>query len=56
MLSDYEQKWGISTKDEDRDHFATRFMRLIEKAKAVSGLNVVVLVDEYDKPLLNTVI
>ena len=46
-----EEKWG---KAPDDDNPATRFSWLIRRAYEQSGRKVVVLVDEYDKPLLGT--
>jgi len=44
-----EAKWG---KDPDARSHSARFISLIERAHAQSGRKVVVLIDEYDKPLL----
>jgi len=46
-----ETKWG---KVADNGNPATRFAALIQRAHEQSGQKVVVLVDEYDKPLLGT--
>ncbi|MCL1938718.1 MAG: ATP-binding protein [Candidatus Azobacteroides sp.] len=46
-----EEKWGQAPSDENP---ATRFSWLIRKACEQSGQKVVVLIDEYDKPLLGT--
>ena len=46
-----EEKWGKAPAD---DNPATRFSWLIRRACEQSGKKVVVLVDEYDKPLLGT--
>ena len=51
MLRRWETDWGISGSDLDAGE---RFQNLIEAAHAQSGHRVVVLVDEYDKPLLDT--
>ena len=51
MLDRYESEWGITEKYDD---LAVRFSRLIKTAYQKSGLKVVVLVDEYDKALINT--
>ena len=50
-LNRIEAKWG---KTVDDGNPATRFAALIERAHEQSGQKVVVLVDEYDKPLLGT--
>ncbi|MDR1932159.1 MAG: ATP-binding protein [Spirochaetales bacterium] len=46
-----EEAWGRDPRDTTP---ATRFMGLIRRACEKSGKKVVVLVDEYDKPLLQT--
>jgi len=51
MFDDYERQWGITEKYED---FSARFAALIKTASEKSGRKVVVLVDEYDKALVNT--
>ncbi|MEL3913678.1 AAA family ATPase, partial [Treponema pedis] len=50
MLSEYEKIYGTS---EAKD-FASRFYAVIASAYSKTGKKVVVLVDEYDKPLLST--
>jgi hypothetical protein len=45
-----EEKWG---KEEGEEDPAARFYGLIRRAYEKKGRKVVVLVDEYDKPLLN---
>jgi len=47
----YESQWGITEKYDD---LSARFSTLIDTVYAKSGRKVVVLVDEYDKPLINT--
>ena len=47
-----ESKWGIVEKYDD---LSVRFSKLIETAYEKSGRKVVVLVDEYDKALVNTI-
>jgi len=44
-----EKKWG---KDDSEESPAIRFLNLIRRAYEQTGRRVVVLVDEYDKPLL----
>jgi hypothetical protein len=51
ILDDYESRWGIVEKYSD---LPVRFKKLIQTAYEQSGQKVVVLVDEYDKPLVNT--
>jgi hypothetical protein len=48
-LNKLEAKWG--KKDNEKTHEA-RFYGLIQRAHEHTGLKVVVLIDEYDKPLL----
>ncbi|MDE6561854.1 MAG: ATP-binding protein [Muribaculaceae bacterium] len=50
LLREYEEKYGISGVE---DTIAGRFSQLIRKATETTGRNVVILVDEYDKPLLD---
>ena len=48
--------WEIAYRREEVDEtFADRFIRVIENAHAQAGRRVVVLVDEYDKPMLDAV-
>ena len=48
--------WEIAYRREEVDEtFADRFIRVIENAHAQAGRRVVVLVDEYDKPMLAAV-
>lgn len=51
ILAQYEIKYGVDAADYD---LPNRFRLLIETAFEKSGQKVVVLVDEYDKPLLET--
>ena len=48
-LNILEEKWGVDTREETP---AGRFRSLIRRAYEQTGREVVVLVDEYDKPLL----
>jgi hypothetical protein len=50
-LSDYEKIWSIEKISED---LSVRFNYIIRQAYEKFGQRVVVLVDEYDKPLINT--
>lgn len=49
QLTQWELKYG---KGEDEETIAGRFTGIIRRASEQSGCKVVVLVDEYDKPLL----
>ena len=50
-LSNYEKKWSI---EKISDEPSIRFTHIIFKAHEKFNQKVVVLVDEYDKPLINT--
>ena len=52
MLTDWEAVYGRNASDAT---YAARFIRVIENAHAQTGQQVVVLVDEYDKPLLDAI-
>ena len=52
MLSDWEAVYGRNASDAT---YAARFVRAIKNAHAQTGRRVVVLVDEYDKPMLDTI-
>ena len=52
-LSLFESKYGVASPDGVTQ--PTRFRQLIRSVQAVTKRNVVVLFDEYDKPLLNTI-
>jgi len=52
ILSTHERDWGIATHPEDA---GDRLSNLIETAYKKSGRQVVVLIDEYDAPLLDVV-
>ena len=54
MLSEAESSYGIATTKEAQPFFASRFEKLLKNAYQQTGRQVVVLVDEYDKPLLQT--
>jgi len=51
ILRKYEQQYSVSFIAEA---LSVRFANLIEEAKKKTGLGVVVLIDEYDKMLINT--
>jgi len=50
-LKELERLWGETTNTED---LASRFEAVIKSASEQTGKQVVVLIDEYDKPLINT--
>jgi hypothetical protein len=49
QLEDYEMLYGVNEKDETP---AIRFSRVIKRAYEQTGQKVVILIDEYDGPLL----
>ena len=51
-LESWENVYGNEKKDRAPEE---RFAWLIEKAKQATGRNVVILIDEYDKPLLQAI-
>ena len=50
VLSAWEQIYGICNEEED---LGTRFVNILLKAHEQTGLRAVVLIDEYDKPILD---
>ena len=50
-IKELERLWGQTTDTED---LASRFEALIKNVYEQTGKQVVVLIDEYDKPLINT--
>ena len=52
MLSEWENAYGRNELEED---LGDRFAGVIKRAAEKTGRNVVILVDEYDKPLLQTI-
>ncbi|MDE6792866.1 MAG: ATP-binding protein [Muribaculaceae bacterium] len=52
-ISFYEKKYGLSEKDRSLD-LGIRFFSLITGVATSTGKQVVVLVDEYDKPLIDS--
>jgi len=54
LLKEQESLYGILVAKEEESFFASRFERLIKAAYQQTGKQVVILVDEYDKPLLQT--
>ena len=51
ILSEYEKKWGVENKAPE---YSLRLKNIIITAYEKTGKRVVVLVDEYDKPLIGT--
>ena len=54
ILEQQEKKFGI-TKPDDPDNYDARLTRLIETAYAQTGEKVVILIDEYDAPMLDSI-
>ena len=52
MLSEWEEVYGSENQDND---LGDRFQKLLKKANEKTNLRCVVLVDEYDKPLLDVI-
>jgi hypothetical protein len=51
-LSKWEKSYDLTTTEST---FGIRFANVIERAKEVTGQDVVILVDEYDKPILEEI-
>ena len=55
LLNDYLCQWeSVYGTRESEKTLALRFKGIIERAAEKEGLNVVILIDEYDKPILQT--
>ncbi len=52
LLSGWEEEYGTVNED---NTLAERFQKLLKKAHEKAGLRCVVLVDEYDKPLIDVI-
>ncbi|MCH5222754.1 MAG: AAA family ATPase [Muribaculaceae bacterium] len=52
QFSRWEKRYGIANSEED---LTTRFVNIIQGAFEKTGRRVVVLIDEYDNPLINTI-
>ncbi|MDE6836699.1 MAG: AAA family ATPase, partial [Muribaculaceae bacterium] len=52
QLTEWEEKYGISTRFKSP---AQRFASIIKTVSELTGKGVVILVDEYDKPLVNNI-
>ena len=51
-VSDWEKKYGIDSQNNDLD-LGGRFIKVLEAAHNETGRRAVVLIDEYDKPILD---
>ena len=54
LLESEEFSYDIETGEKEQPFFASRFEKLLKTAYKQTGKQVVILVDEYDKPLLQT--
>lgn len=54
ILSRYEKKWNI-TPDASASSYGTRLSNIITTAAAATGRQAVVLIDEYDAPMLDSI-
>lgn len=56
ILNQHLEKWEAQYGDEKKDRCPEeRFSYIIEKISKVTGQNVVILIDEYDKPMLQAI-
>lgn len=55
ILESHVSRWELRYGPSQDAGLARRFLGVIERARALTGRRVVVLVDEYDKPLLQTI-
>ena len=53
LLRDYEEEYGLPTNPEEK--FSVRLTRIIRTAHEQTGRQAVVLVDEYDAPMLDSI-
>ena len=56
LLQEQESLYGILVAKEEESFYASRFERLLKATYQQTGKQVVILVDEYDKPLLQTMV
>ena len=54
LLQEAETAYSIITTQDKQPFFASRFEKLLKTVHVQTGKQVVILVDEYDKPLLQT--
>lgn len=54
LLRDHEERWGV-TNIEDPYNYGTRLTAIIQAAYRQTGEKVVVLLDEYDAPMLDSI-
>ena len=52
LLIDWEEQYGVTTPKDGLD-LGDRFIKILAAAREQSGRRAVVLVDEYDKPILD---
>ena len=53
ILHDYEERWGVAVRDEY--NYDVRLKNIIRAAYKQTGREVVVLIDEYDAPMLDSI-
>ena len=54
ILNDHEQRWGI-TEIEEKYNYNARLTNIIQAAYRQTGERVVILIDEYDAPMLDSI-
>lgn len=55
VLQGYEKQYGLSVDEDMADVYSVRVKNLIDAAYSQTGKQVVVLIDEYDAPMLDVV-
>lgn len=55
ILSFYENQYGLDVAPEKRLNYSDRLVSIIQKAYAQTGKQVVILIDEYDAPMLDCI-
>ncbi|MDE5868619.1 MAG: ATP-binding protein, partial [Muribaculaceae bacterium] len=55
-ISEWEKRYNLRIPGEEiKESVSSRFRKVIKAASETTGKKVVILIDEYDKPLLNTI-
>ena len=55
LLEIEEKRFGLKTDKEEKEDFNKRLTRIIMSAHEQTGREVVVLIDEYDAPMLDSI-
>lgn len=55
VLKEYEKKWNINVEEECIYFFGNRLKTIIQTANEKTNRKIVVLIDEYDLPMLDTI-